>query len=212
MNVTKDVVRDLIVVYLAGDASSDTRQLVEEWVARDPELAETINAARSFSVPTAAAPANLELRALDRTKRLLSRKHSLLGFSLFLTYAPLSFAFDAHRSVTTFVMFRDRPGLAGALLFLGLQGWLAFLYTCRQLQVTGLEPTRSWRSRLVWALGGLAVGLPVMICLGAWTGWSPSLYFIGVWSGIALWAGEKLGQVATPDVLHRPTTIFGSEK
>ena len=31
MNVTKDVIQDLVVVYLAGDASADTRRLVEEF-------------------------------------------------------------------------------------------------------------------------------------------------------------------------------------
>jgi len=38
MNVTRDVVYDLLPSYFAGDASADTRLLVDEFFARDPEF------------------------------------------------------------------------------------------------------------------------------------------------------------------------------
>src|SRR5262245_12654004 len=94
MNVTKDVIKDLVVVYLAGEASADTRRLVEEYIATDPEMADRVKAAQAFTVPAAAPPPDLERRSLDRTRRLLSRKNLLLGFSLFLSFSPLSFAYS----------------------------------------------------------------------------------------------------------------------
>ncbi len=39
MKVTRDVVKDLLAVYAAGEASADTGALVEEWLRSDPELA-----------------------------------------------------------------------------------------------------------------------------------------------------------------------------
>ena len=38
MTVTQDVIRDLLTSVLAGDASADTRALVEDYLARDPAL------------------------------------------------------------------------------------------------------------------------------------------------------------------------------
>ena len=38
MNVTREVIYDLLPAYFAGEASADTRALVEEFFATDPEL------------------------------------------------------------------------------------------------------------------------------------------------------------------------------
>ena len=39
--VTKDVILDLLPLYLAGEVSNDTAALVKEYLEADPELAET---------------------------------------------------------------------------------------------------------------------------------------------------------------------------
>ena len=39
MNVTREIILDLLPVYLSGEASPATRSLVEEYMKRDPELA-----------------------------------------------------------------------------------------------------------------------------------------------------------------------------
>ena len=40
MKVTRDVVTDLLPLYLSGDASDDTRRLVDDFMTTDPEFAE----------------------------------------------------------------------------------------------------------------------------------------------------------------------------
>jgi len=42
MNVTREVILDLLPVYLAGEASPATRALIEEYMEQDPELAQRI--------------------------------------------------------------------------------------------------------------------------------------------------------------------------
>ncbi len=74
MNVTKDVVLDLLPVYLAGEASADTRALVEEYLARDPDLAQRIRQQWTKalgSAPETTLPPDLELRTLKRAHRLI---------------------------------------------------------------------------------------------------------------------------------------------
>ena len=51
MSVSKDVIRDLLPVYLAGEASTDTRILVEEFLARDSQLRAVADAARTSDMP-----------------------------------------------------------------------------------------------------------------------------------------------------------------
>ena len=50
MNISREVVKDLIPVYLAGDASADTRTLVESYLKTDPELANDVKAARELDL------------------------------------------------------------------------------------------------------------------------------------------------------------------
>jgi len=37
--ITRAIITDLYPLYVAGEASGDTRQLVEEFLAKDPEFA-----------------------------------------------------------------------------------------------------------------------------------------------------------------------------
>jgi anti-sigma factor RsiW len=75
MTVTREVVRDLWAVYVAGEASNETRRLVDEFLAQDPELARTL---RTEADPIAATvldlPPNHEAKTLDRVKARLRRR------------------------------------------------------------------------------------------------------------------------------------------
>ena len=51
LNVTRDVVADLWPVYEAGEASADTRALVDEFLANDPAFAQTLRAAPRLDAP-----------------------------------------------------------------------------------------------------------------------------------------------------------------
>ena len=51
MKVTRDVVLDLLPLYLAGEASSDTRALVERYLETDPELANIAQQQASAGMP-----------------------------------------------------------------------------------------------------------------------------------------------------------------
>jgi anti-sigma factor RsiW len=209
MNVTKDVIQDLVVVYLSGEASADTRSLVEEYLAQNPEMAERVKGAQAFTVPQAAPPPSLERRALDRTRQLLSRKSFLLWFAMILSYLPLSFSYTTGEKSVQF-LFLDKPVFALALLPLGLAGWAAFLYTCRQLQATGLEPAKSWKRRSLWWLGGMAVAVPLFTVIAVATGWSRLYYYVPLAGLIAIFVGEMFGQIAKPSP-KPPISLLGSK-
>ena len=98
MNVTREVVTDLLPVYFSGEASGDTKVLVEDYFRRDPDF-ERI--ARSAATPLEAlrAPAPIatgsekEKRDLESVRWGLRQRRWLFAGSLFLTLFPLSYYF-----------------------------------------------------------------------------------------------------------------------
>ena len=83
MNISRDVVKDLIPVYLAVEASADTQALVESYLKTDPELAGDVTAARGTSLELPATrPPTAKKQTLDATRQLLQSRTSTLGSRL----------------------------------------------------------------------------------------------------------------------------------
>jgi hypothetical protein len=74
MNITREVIIDLWPVYTAGEASADTRRLVEEFLKQDSEFARVLQAgvdADLLRSEVPILPPDREAQALTRTKRQL---------------------------------------------------------------------------------------------------------------------------------------------
>ena len=56
MNVTREVILDLLPVYLSGDASPATRALVEEYMKQDSELAQRVRLQWAENLAKVVAP------------------------------------------------------------------------------------------------------------------------------------------------------------
>jgi hypothetical protein len=128
MNVTREVVKDLLPIYLAGEASGDTKALVEEYFRQDPDferVARTVAAPLETlraAAPIAASPERKK-RDLESVLWGLRRRTWLFGVSLFLTLSPLSLDFT-HGHIVSLVL-RQSPwhaaydwSLAAVLWFL----------------------------------------------------------------------------------------------
>jgi hypothetical protein len=190
--VTKEIVLDLLPVYIAGDASADTRSLVEEFLAQDPELRALVESARNPRLPETPQVdelQSLEIKSLDRTRRLLNRKMWLFSFSLVFSLLPMSFIFDSHGIV--FLMARDHPLIAGGSLLAALAGWIAYLDICRRLSMTGMQPPQTWSARFLWALTGVLLGDSVMLVLRNWTG---DVWWLKIIPPVCMIVGLRLGE------------------
>jgi ferric-dicitrate binding protein FerR (iron transport regulator) len=74
MTVTRQIISDLWPLYESGEASPDTRALVESFLASDPAFARTLRDSADVTLKAAATPplpADHEVVALDRTRRRL---------------------------------------------------------------------------------------------------------------------------------------------
>ena len=98
MKITREVVTDLLPVYFSGEASSDTKSLVEDYFSENPDFERM---ARSAGTPLdtlrAARPvatgSEKEKRDIENVRRGIDRRKWLFGLSLFLTLSPFWFYF-----------------------------------------------------------------------------------------------------------------------
>ena len=54
MKITREIVKDLLPLYAAGEASEESRAAVEEWLQTDPDLVRVVRELRDeFALPPA---------------------------------------------------------------------------------------------------------------------------------------------------------------
>jgi hypothetical protein len=141
MNVTREVILDLLPVYLSGEASPDTRSLVEQYLKQDPELAQRIRLQGSDNLAKtapSALPPDLELQSFRRTRRLLGWQKWLFGFAIFFTAMSFSneFSFSGGHFNEFHFLLRDYPAEFGSCVVLGLACWIAYFSIRRSLRST----------------------------------------------------------------------------
>jgi hypothetical protein len=85
-NVTRDVIHDLWPLYVSGDVSADTRALVDEFLARDPELARDLRS-DAGGLLGEALPAEPPPGHGLKTLQLVKRR--LWGYPVFLQLAMI---------------------------------------------------------------------------------------------------------------------------
>lgn len=127
------------MVYLAGEASADTRTLVEDYLQIDEGLACEVEVARAAPLGAAAAPdlaPNSEKTALDATRNLLKERTSTLVIAVLFTALPL--AFVAEGSHLSFVLIRDAPTVGLAWWLTAAIMWVWYARVRRRLRVSGL--------------------------------------------------------------------------
>ena len=136
-NVTRDVIVDLWPVYEAGEASPDTRTLVEQFLAADRELESILRRAsastrRAFhaSSPEAARATAAERSAVEATRARLFRQRWLLAAAIGTTLVPFAVVFGGEGGPR--MLAEDYPAI-WALLLVGAAAWAKFWHSTKSL-------------------------------------------------------------------------------
>jgi anti-sigma factor RsiW len=121
--ITRDIVLDLWPAYEAGEASPDTRAVIEAYLVGDPQLAAVVRkvgaAVRGHRVP--GPDAADERRVVEATRRRLGRQRWLAAGAILTTLLPLSFRFSAQGGPDFW--FGGLPLAVGALLMVAVILW-----------------------------------------------------------------------------------------
>jgi len=139
MSIPKEVILDLLPVYLAGEASPATRAWLEEHLAQDPELAERVRQRRTQSFDQALPPLapELELRALRRTRRMMTLLRWLFGLGMAFTAVALALAIS-FRPFKIRLLLLAYPAQLGPCLAAGVACWTAYFVFRRRLRTTSV--------------------------------------------------------------------------
>ena len=181
MNITREVVTDLLPIYFSGEASGDTRVLVEDYFRQDPDFERIARSAATpletlrAAAPIAAGPEK-EKRDLESVLWGLQRRQWLFGASLYLTLVPLTFD-STHGHIVSLMI---REGLWHAAFDWSLAAVLWFLYFARLRRRT---------ASLVCAIFFTLIPIPFVLHF-AFAG-EPVLWFavFWVWAAVA-WIGH----------------------
>lgn len=85
-NITRDIISDLYVLYSSGDATADSRRLVEAFLSADPQFAASLKeSGGTLPILPAPLPPAHELKTLDRVKRQLSGPVWLLQLAIIMS-------------------------------------------------------------------------------------------------------------------------------
>jgi hypothetical protein len=140
MSVPREVIVDLLPLYMAGEVSPATRVFVERALAQDPELARKVRDEWDRDLaggPGAAPPPELELTALRKTRRMLGLQKWLFGLAIAFTATTFSLRVDftEGRIVSRFLL-SEHPVPFGISLLLGIVFWVCYYILRRRLRTT----------------------------------------------------------------------------
>jgi hypothetical protein len=127
MNISRDTILDLLPVYLANEASEDTRRLVEQYLANDPALAKLVEQSKQNhwqgEIPV---PLNKEheMKTFEKTKHLLFQQKLFLALAVAATLFFIAFRFDENGIEWLWI---NSPGMGWAVFVVATVFWTAFL-------------------------------------------------------------------------------------
>jgi len=143
VEITRNIIQDLLPLYLAGEARPETRVLVEEFLARDPALAAEAASQESGRMEKiliggaiVPLPQDNEAETLARTRAKLHRTVWILALATAFTLVPFSCTFDDGH--ITWMMVRDVPRMALAYWASAAGFWIAYFIRRYRLRSAGL--------------------------------------------------------------------------
>lgn len=126
MKVSRDVIIDLLPLYLAGEASEDSRRLVEHFLAEDPALTKLVEQAKldkwNSGIPVPLQKED-EMKSFEKTKSLLFQQKLFLALSVGTTLLFIAFRFDENGVEW---LWANSPQLGGAVFMVAALFWIAF--------------------------------------------------------------------------------------
>lgn len=142
MKISRNVVIDLLPLYVAGEASADTRALVDEFLREEPDLLR--QALEAGIEPTGGAgswqpnvPPDVEVRSLRRAHNLLRWQRLTYAWAIALTCLALSTAIWMEGGqVHLRMLLVQYPSLWIPCVTMATSAWVSYLVLRRRARVT----------------------------------------------------------------------------
>ncbi len=138
MNITRNVIIDLLPLYLAEEVSEDTRQLVETYLVTDPsltKLAEQAQLPQSIEDIPHTLNKELELKSLEKAKRYTQQRNLFMSMAFLFTGLLLAFRFDG----SDVTWFWNGTAAAFPIFILAFFSWIMFAHSVRKLSLGNIQ-------------------------------------------------------------------------
>ena len=112
MQLSEDIIVDLLPSYFAGEASPATRVIVDDYFHAHPRFAHAMRASQQVGLPHDPVTDSGK-EVMQAVRRRLKSRAMLLALALFCSVSP--FTFIIQEGVLTYAMWRDSP--VGALCY-----------------------------------------------------------------------------------------------
>jgi anti-sigma factor RsiW len=135
--ITRDVITDLLPVYLSGEASAETKALVEAFIKNHPEFAQFVKqeSRAAFGGRATSTAPDWEMVALRRAKRRIQKKTWHLVLAIFFTFTTFAFSIEPTGITWTWEV---SPLLTLGLGAVAVLFWIAFFQTNRASRPAGV--------------------------------------------------------------------------
>ena len=131
--LSRDIILDLLPLYLAGEVSAVTRAAVDEYLGKDPSLADYVRKAGEDASREAgsrvALPPEVEIRSLERTRKVLALQRWMFALAIAFTSVGLStgIQFNNGRIAGVRLVALDHPLVLVPCLLAAVVFWIGYL-------------------------------------------------------------------------------------
>jgi hypothetical protein len=141
VNVSKEVIKDLLPLYASGEASPDTCELVQQCVLEDPELAELLRQIAEGDELLRGKPPvpdleRSQVRSFKKARTLIRYRSGILGAAI--AYTLLPFAFVYSNGHVRWIVLSDMPGAALSSIVIALALWATYVVLSVRARKIGL--------------------------------------------------------------------------
>ena len=139
MRITEDVMNDLLTLQMSGEASADSRSLIESYARENPAFAARLEAAARPSALDGrpGGPSfDRELRVLAETRQFIFLRTIFVAAALMFSVVPFTFTFGS--AGVHFLLLGHFPGLVWSSWSLAAASWAAVYVMSRRIRRAGL--------------------------------------------------------------------------
>ena len=133
MNITEDVIIDLLPAYFSGEASAATCALVEEYFRAHPDFEKAARAngltLESLAPALSSRHDEEEKAALEKTRRLVQSRAAFFWLALLYSFIP--FIFRIHDGKIIWVTFEHSRVVGVLFLVLAVFFWAGYVFMRR---------------------------------------------------------------------------------
>jgi hypothetical protein len=141
MNISREVIKDLLPLYVSGEASDETRELVQDYVDKDPELkamlTEMSEAEQLLShKPHVPDLADSQVRSFQKARLLIRYRGLIMGAAIAYSLFPFTFIYE--NGEMHWVVISEMPKVAVSSAVIACILWCTYLFISRKGRKIGL--------------------------------------------------------------------------